>query len=61
KINRLVRSAVSNQSSKDTQKLRQSLYHLSIKNKLLKHDNDRLRQALSIKKKRNKKSKALDL
>ncbi|KAF1980022.1 hypothetical protein BU23DRAFT_585877 [Bimuria novae-zelandiae CBS 107.79] len=41
KMDRLVRSA----------KLRQSLHHLSVENELLKHNNDGLRQALSIKKK----------
>ncbi|KAF2727386.1 hypothetical protein EJ04DRAFT_451419 [Polyplosphaeria fusca] len=61
KMDRIVRSAVRDQGSKDTQKLRQSLHHLSIQNELLKHEMDGIKQALSAKKKREKKGKALDL
>jgi hypothetical protein len=61
KVDRLIRSAVKDQSSRDTQKLRQTLHHLSVQNELLHHDIDRLRQALSIKEKRKKKGKPLDL
>ena len=61
KMDRVIRSAVKDQSGKDTQKLRRSLHHLSVQNELLHHDIDGLRQALSAKEKREKKSKALDL
>jgi hypothetical protein len=61
KMDRLVRSAFKDQSSRDTQKLRSSLHHLSVQNELLQHENTRLREALAIKKKRTRKSKALDL
>jgi len=61
KMDRLIRSAVKDQGSQDTKKLRQSLHHLSVQNELLKHEIDGLKQALSIKRKRNKKGKPLDL
>ncbi|KAF2683601.1 DDE-domain-containing protein [Lentithecium fluviatile CBS 122367] len=61
KIDRLIRSAVKDQSSRDTQKLCQSLHHLSVQNELLHHDINGLRQALATKQKRKKKGKALDL
>ena len=61
KIDRIIRSSVKDQSSKDTQKLRLSLHHLSVQNELLHHDIDGLRQTLLTKQKRRKKSKALDL
>ncbi|OAG09418.1 uncharacterized protein CC84DRAFT_1083219 [Paraphaeosphaeria sporulosa] len=48
KLDRLVRSAAKDQSSRDTQKLRLSLHHLSVQNELLHHEIDGLRQALSI-------------
>jgi hypothetical protein len=49
KLDRLVRSAVADQGSKDTQKLCESVYHLSNQNELLHHENDGLRKALAIK------------
>lgn len=61
KMDRLVRSAVKDQSSQDTKKLRQSLYHLSVQNELLKDEIDGIKQVLSTKQKRRKKGKALDL
>jgi hypothetical protein len=61
KMDRLVRPAMRDQGSKDTQKLRQSLHHLSVQNELLKHETDGIKQALSVKEKRKKKGKALDL
>ena len=61
KMDRLIRSAFKDQSSRDTQKLRSSLHHLSVQNELLQHENTGLREALAIKKKRTRKSKALDL
>jgi hypothetical protein len=54
-------SAVKDQDSQDTKKLRQSLHHLSVENELLKHEMDGIKQVLSAKKKRRKKGKALDL
>jgi hypothetical protein len=60
-MDRLVRSAVKDQGSRDTKKLRQSLHHLSVQNELLKHEMDGIKQALSIKEKRKKKGRALDL
>jgi hypothetical protein len=61
KMDRLIRSAVKDQGSQDTKKLRRSLHHLSVQNELLKHEIDGIKQALSIKEKRKKKGKALDL
>ena len=61
KIDRLIRSAVNDQSDRDTQKLRQSLHHMSVQNELLKYEVDGLRHALSIKEKHKKKGTALDL
>jgi hypothetical protein len=61
KMDRLIQSAVKDQGSQDTKKLRQSLHHVSVQNELLKHEIDGLKEALSIKKKRKKKGRALDL
>ena len=61
KMDRLVRSAVKDQGSQDTKKLRQSLHHLSVQNELLKHEIEGIKQVLSTKQKRRKKGKTLDL
>lgn len=60
-MDRLIRSAVKDQSSRETKKLRQSLHHLSVQNELLHYNIDGLREALATKKKRKRKGKALDL
>src|SRR3954468_3905912 len=60
KIERLVRSTVEDQSSREARKLSSSLHHISVQNKLLHSKIKGLRKALSIKKKHEKKSKPLD-
>jgi hypothetical protein len=61
KLDRLVRVAVKDSHQSEARKLRSSVHHLSIQNKLLKHENEGLRKALQHKQKHKKKSKALDL
>jgi len=61
RIERLVRSTVEDQSSKEARKLRSSLHHISVQNELLHNEVRGLRKALSIKKKHKKKGKPLDL
>jgi len=61
KIERLVRSTVEDQSSREAKKLSSSLHHLSVQNELLHNEIKGLKKALSIKKKHKKKSKPLDL
>jgi hypothetical protein len=61
KMERLVRSTVKDQSSKDAQKLSRSLHHISVQNELLQHEVNGLKEALLVKKKHMKKGKPLDL
>jgi hypothetical protein len=61
KMERVVRSAVKDQSSKDARKLSRSLRHISVQNGLLHHEIDGLKEALLVKKKHKKKGKPLDL
>ena len=61
KIERLVKSTVKDQSSKDVKKLSRSLHHISVQNELLHHEVDGLKEALVIKKKHKKRRKSLDL
>jgi hypothetical protein len=61
KIDRLVRSAVKDQSSKDAQKLNRSLHHLSVQNELLHHEIEGLKEALAVKEKHKKRGTPLDL
>ena len=61
KLDRLVRSAVEDQSSRDAQKLSHSLHHISVQNELLRYEINRLKEALLIKKKHKKKGKLLNL
>jgi len=61
KLDRLVRSAVEDQSSKDAQKLSRSLHHISVQNELLRHEINGLKEALLVKKRHKKKGKPLDL
>ena len=61
KLDQLVRVAVNDSHQYKARKLRSSVHHLSIQNKLLKHENEGLKEALQHKKKHKKKGKALDL
>ena len=61
KMERLVRSEVRDQGSKAVKKLSRSLHHISVQNELLHFEVAGLREALSTKKKHNKKRKPLDL
>jgi hypothetical protein len=61
KLQSLIRSEVKDQSSRDAQKLSHSLHHISIQNDLLHTEVQGLSKALLSKKKRQKKSKPLDL
>ncbi len=61
KLDRLVRSAVSEQGAIESRKLRSSLHHIAVQNELLRAEIDGLRSALVVKKRHKKKSKVLDL
>ncbi|KAF1955114.1 hypothetical protein CC80DRAFT_416518, partial [Byssothecium circinans] len=61
KLDRLVRSTVEDQGSKDAQKLSRSLYYISVQNELLHHEINGLKEALLVKKKYKKNSKPLNL
>ncbi|KAF1950537.1 hypothetical protein CC80DRAFT_528900 [Byssothecium circinans] len=61
KIKTLVRKAVRDEGSKEVQKLKRSLYYISVQNELLHAEVQGLQEALLIKKKQQKKSKPLDL
>ena len=61
KLDRLVRSVVEDQSSKNAQKLSHSLHHISVQNELLRCEINGLKEALLAKEKHKKKSKPLDL
>ena len=61
KMERLVRSEVRDQGSKAVKKLSRSLHYISVQNELLHLEVAGLQDALSTKKKHNKKSKPLDL
>jgi hypothetical protein len=61
RLDRLVRSAVTDTCQEESKKLRLSLHHLSTENQILHHENQGLREALLIKKKHKDKGKVLDL
>ncbi|RAQ98855.1 nucleic acid binding [Stemphylium lycopersici] len=61
KMDRLVRAVVKDTEQTESKKLRSSVHHLSVQNKLLKYENKGLKEALQHKKKHKKKGKALDL
>lgn len=61
KLDRLVRSVVEGQSSKNAQKLSHSFHHISVQNELLRYEINGLKEALLAKEKYKKKSKPLDL
>ncbi len=61
KLDRLVRTAVSEQGVLKTRKLRSSLYYIAVQNELLRAKIEGLRSALTVKKRHKKKSKVLDL
>ncbi|KAF1996483.1 hypothetical protein P154DRAFT_443344 [Amniculicola lignicola CBS 123094] len=48
-------------ADKQANKITQSLHHLQVQNKLLYHENSRLREALTTKSRHKNKGKALDL
>jgi hypothetical protein len=52
---------LSGASEKDASVVRQSLHHMAIQNTLLQSDNEGLLDALTVKKRREKKGKSLDL
>jgi len=61
RIDRLVRSAVKDQSSRDVRKIRGSIHHIAVQNELLRDEISGLQEALQFKDRHNKKSKPLDL
>ncbi len=61
KLDRLVRSTVTEQGAVESRKLRSSLHHIAIQNELLRAEIEGLRDALVVKKRHNKKSKVLNL
>lgn len=58
---RTLRCSVKDPNSKDNRALRQTFHHLLVDNQLLKMENERLREALKVKKKQGKEGKALPL
>jgi cell shape-determining protein MreC len=56
-----VHIAVKDTQQEELKKLSLLLYHISVQNESLKHENEGLREALYYKQKHKKKSKALDL
>ncbi|KAF1357496.1 hypothetical protein EJ07DRAFT_127969 [Lizonia empirigonia] len=54
-------SVVADKSSEEARALRQKVHTLAIDNELLRNENDGLSESLTIKKKQDKKSKALNL
>jgi hypothetical protein len=54
-------SSAQNQNTKEVKKIRRSLHHISAQNSILRAENRGLREALFIKKKREKKSYTLQL
>ena len=60
-MDRLVRSAVKDQSDRDARKFRSSLHHIAIRCELQQTEIGGLREALRAKKRHKKKSKRLDL
>jgi hypothetical protein len=60
-MNRLVRVAVKNTATEEAKKLRGSLHSLQVQNELLHHENQGLREALTVEKKHTKRGKPLDL
>jgi hypothetical protein len=61
KMDRLVRVAVKDTATEEAKKLRGSLHSLQVQNELLHHENQGLREALTVKKKHTKRSQTLDL
>jgi regulator of replication initiation timing len=51
-MERLVRAAVRDTTTEDSKSLSQTLHQLTVQNKVLKHENSSLREALAAKKKR---------
>ncbi|KAF2822600.1 hypothetical protein CC86DRAFT_300816 [Ophiobolus disseminans] len=60
-MERLVRSAVSDQGADESKKLSQTVHSLATQNELLRHKNDGLKEALIVKKRHRKVGKPLDL
>jgi hypothetical protein len=60
-MERLIRSAVKDTAAEESKKLAELVHHMQVQNKLLKHDNKGLRDALRVKEKHKKKSKVLNL
>ena len=60
-MERLVRSAVKDTAAEESKSLSQTLHRLQVQNELLHHENDGLREALTVKKRHKKHSKPLDL
>jgi hypothetical protein len=60
-IERPVRSAVKDTVAENSKQLSLALHYLQVRNDLLKHENEGLKEALNVKKKHKKKSKTLDL
>ncbi|KAF2831231.1 hypothetical protein CC86DRAFT_281956 [Ophiobolus disseminans] len=60
-MERLVRSAVSDRGADKLKKLSQTVHSLATQNELLRHENEGLKEALTVKKRHRKVSKPLDL
>jgi hypothetical protein len=60
-MDRLVRSAVRNTAAEESKLLFQTLHQLQVQNELLRHKNEGLREAATLKQKHKQPSNALDL
>jgi hypothetical protein len=60
-MDRLIRAAVEDNAAEEGRKLSVSLHYLQVHNELLQHENKRLREALTTKRKHKKKGKVLNL
>jgi hypothetical protein len=60
-LRRLYDAAVNDTAAVESKRLSESLHSLQVQNELLHHENEGLRAALTIKRKRRVESKALDL
>ncbi|KAF1936079.1 hypothetical protein EJ02DRAFT_482230, partial [Clathrospora elynae] len=61
KIERLLRVVANGSRTKHTQRLSQTIHSMSVKQQLIQHENEGLREALSIQKRRQKRGKPLPL
>jgi hypothetical protein len=60
-MDRLVRSVIRSTAAEESKLLSQTLHQLQVQNELLRHENEDLREAVTLKQKQKQPSKALDM